>query len=208
PTDQRPLPGTDRQRLQAWVALYSELRHHPMLPYKELRADLEQAFLKAGWIKSSGWESENLAPADVMMTFRSVKQGLQMFAVKHRVLRQVRQLCSLYHQKWRASGPLAALDAQELGQVLSALVGRHLVLREADQSVSVHPAVRDYFSQLTPASERGFWHHLIGEQLIRLVQRPGSRLPADPASLDLAEEAISHALAAGRTEQAWSLYTH
>jgi len=54
---------------------------------------------------------------------------------------------------------------------------------------------------LTPASDRGFWHHLIGEQLIRLVQRPGSRLPADPASLDLAEEAISHALAAGRTEQ-------
>ena len=208
PTDQRPLPGTDQQRLQVWIALYNELRHHPMLPYKELRADLEAAFLHAGWIKSSARESENLVPADVIMTFRSIKRILQNLAFKHRVLCRVRQLCALFHQKWRASGPLASLDAVELGQVLSALVGRHLVLCEADQSVSVHPAVRDYFSQLTPASERGLWHHLIGEQLIRLIQRPGSRLPADPASLDLAEEAISHALAAGRTEQAWSLYTH
>jgi hypothetical protein len=207
-TDQRPLPGEDQQRLPQWIAQYNQLRHHPLLPYKELRPDLELAFRKKGWIKSSAGESENLTPADVMLTFRTVKRILQTFAVKHRVLCRVRQLCSLFRQKWRASGPLASLDAQELGLVLSALVGRHLVLREADQSVSVHPAVRDYFSQLTPASERGFWHHLIGEQLIRLIQQPGSRLPADPASLDLAEEAISHALAAGRTEQAWSLYTH
>ena len=40
----------DQQHLQAWISLYNELRHHPMLPYKELRADLEAAFLHAGWI--------------------------------------------------------------------------------------------------------------------------------------------------------------
>jgi hypothetical protein len=66
--------------------------------------------------------------------------------------------------------------------------------------------VRDYFAQLASASERGFWHHLIGEQLISLVQRPGRRLPTDQASLDLAEEAIGHALAAGYPDKAWNLY--
>ena len=60
-----------------------------------------------------------------------------------------------------------------------ALVGRHLVLREADGSVSVHPAVRDYFAQVASATEQGFWHHLIGEQLISLVARPGFRLLYD-----------------------------
>ncbi len=120
----------------------------------------------------------------------------------------VREQCRLYQQKWQASGPLATLDAEGVSAALAALVGRHLVLREADGSLSVHPAVRDYFARLMTATERGFWHHLIGDQLISLVQRPGRRLPTDQASLDLTEEAITHALGAGQPDKAWNLYAH
>ena len=72
--------------------------------------------------------------------------------------------------------------------------------------MSVHPAVRDYFGQLAKGAEGGFWHRLIGEQLISLVQKPGRRLPFDKASLDLVEEAISHAVRAGETAKAQGLY--
>ncbi len=95
-----------------------------------------------------------------------------------------------------------------MSAAITALVGRHLVICEADGSLSVHPAVRDYFAGLTTATERGFWHHLIGNQLISLVQQPGRRLPTDQAALDLTEEAITHALGAGQPDKAWSLYAH
>jgi hypothetical protein len=94
-----------------------------------------------------------------------------------------------------------------LHRILEDLVGWHLVLREADGSYSVHPAVRDHFARLA-ASHHGAWHDLIREQMISLVQRPGQRLPAEPALLDLVEEAIYHALEAGRPEEAAGLYTH
>ena len=58
------------------------------------------------------------------------------------------------------------------------------------------------------AADRGSWHHLIGDQLISLVQRPGLRLPEDQATLDLAEEAIAHAMESGRPEKAWNLYVN
>ena len=125
PSDLRPLPAADRSHLTRWIILYNELRHHSMLPFREVRDDLEKAFLKAGWIKSSAAEKgEDLTPADVMQTFRSVKQKLQKYAVKHRILRRIRQVCSVFQQKWKASGSLAALDARELEQALLALVGR------------------------------------------------------------------------------------
>jgi hypothetical protein len=103
-----------------------------------------------------------------------VRQDLQRFAVKHLALRRVREICRLYQQKWQASGPLALLDADMLRQALDSIVGRHLALREDDGSVRVHPAVCDYFGQLETALERGFWHHLIGEQLISLVGAAGA----------------------------------
>jgi hypothetical protein len=56
------------------------------------------------------------------------------------------------------------------------------------------------------ASHDPTWHDLIREQLVSLVQRPGRQLPADPASQDLVEEAVHHALEGGRTEHALSLY--
>ncbi len=208
PTTERPLSWLDQERLRDLIARYDKLRQHPLLPYKEPPESLELAFLKEGWINLSELTTEDITPADVMHAFFSVKQRLQRLAIKHGVLRRVRELCRLHQQKWEAGGPLSALDSGSLSQVLEGLIGRHLVLREGNGSLSVHPAVRDYFGQLATASQRGFWHHLIGEQLIRLVQRPGLRLPTDQASLDLVEEAITHALNAGESAKALNLYTH
>jgi hypothetical protein len=115
-------------------------------------------------------------------------------------------LCRLKQQKWSLAGPLASLDAAELARVLDALVGRHLVLREADGCFSIHPAVRDHFGRLATVAEQGAWHDVLREQLISLIRRPGQRHPEEAAGLDLLEDAIHHALQAGRTEEAWRLY--
>ena len=64
-----------------------------------------------------------MSPADVMQSFRWVKQTLQQLAVKHRALKLVGEQCRLYQQKWQASGPLAMLDASGLTQALRALDG-------------------------------------------------------------------------------------
>jgi hypothetical protein len=208
PTEQRPLSWQDQQRLRDSIFWYNEYHNHPLYSYKGPPDILESAFIKEGWTKPSKADFADLTPADVMRSIGRAKRSLQQFAIKHRALRLVREQCRLYQQKARVSGPLAALDAAGMGAVLTALEGRHLVLREANGLVSVHPAVRDYFVRMADGSERGFWHHLIGEQLISLVRRPGLRLPTDQASLDLAEEAITHALGAGQPKKAWDLYAH
>src|SRR5262249_4838147 len=125
---------------------------------------------------------------------------------KHCALRRVRELCRIHQRKWSLAGPLAPLDATALREVLDALVERHLVLREADGSFSVHPAVRDHFARLGSPADQGDWHDIIREQLISLVQRPGRHLPEDPVTLDVVEEAIHHALQAGQSEEAYALY--
>jgi hypothetical protein len=204
----RPLKWHDQQQLREAIARYQDLHNHPLYPYKKPPAALEAAFAKEGWGK--GPLSPSLLPdltiGDVLHAVARQRAVLQRFAVKHFALRRVREICTLYQQKWRASGPLASLDSQALHEALTGLVRRHLVLREGDGSVSVHPAVRDYFSQLATSAEQGFWHQLIGEQLISLVRKPGWRLPSEKASLDLVEEAISHAVHAGETAKAQGLY--
>src|SRR5262249_26423361 len=208
PTESRPLSRFDQKRVRDQIFWYNEYRNHPLYSYKEPPSALEAAFLHAGWAKPSPAEFADLTPADVQVALRRARQVLQQFAVKHRALRLVGEQCRLYQRKWQSSGPLATLDAAAMRQALSNLVDRHLVLREADGTLSVHPAVRDYFAGLTAADDRGLWHHLIGDQLISLVQRPGLRPPEDPATLDLAEEAVAHALGSGRPEKAWHLYVH
>jgi hypothetical protein len=208
PTVERPLSWSDQDCLRKLIRRYNELRHHPLLPFQEPPTSLEVAFLIQGWIKTSKQSMADLTPADVVEAFRRVKQTVWKLAIKHAVLRQVRKLCDLHQKKWESSGVLSALDSGAMGKVLEALIARHLVLREADGSVSVHPAVRDYFGQLATASQRGFWHHLIGEHLIGLIQKPGVHRPADQAALDLVEEAIAHALEAGQTDKALHLYMH
>ena len=207
-TEQRPLKWHDQQLLREAIARYLELHNHPLYPYRKPPAALEAAFAKQGWGTGplSPTLLPDLTPGDVLHAIHRERATLQRFAIKHLALRRVREICKLYQQKWRASGPLASLDSQALHDALAGLVRRHLALREGDGSVSVHPAVRDYFSQLGTSSEQGFWHQLIGEQLISLVRKPGLRLPADKASLDLVEEAITHALRAGETAKAQGLY--
>ncbi len=205
-TELRPLKWHDQQQLREAITRYLELQNHPAFPYRRPPAALEKAFLAEGWGKSTGPLVPDLTAADVLHALRRERAALQRFAVKHLALRRVREICKLYQQKWRASGPLASLDSQSLHDALEGLVRRHLALREADGSVSVHPAVRDYFGQLATSSEQGFWHQLIGEQLISLVRKPGWRLPTDKASLDLVEEAISHAVRAAETAKAQGLY--
>ncbi len=208
PTELRPLSWPDQKLLHSQTFRYNEYRNHPFSGSKEPSAALEQAFLNMGWGKTSSIEYADLTPADVERGLRRAKQVLRQFAIKHKVLRLVGEQCRLFQRKWQSSGPLATLDATGLREVLTRLVDRHLVLREADGTLSVHPAVRDYFAGLTTAADRGFWHHLIGDQLISLVRRPGLRLPEDQATLDLAEEAIAHAMESGRREKAWHLYVN
>src|SRR5262249_25595236 len=109
-------------------------------------------------------------------------------------------------RKWALAGPLAPLDAEAMRRVLASLIQRHLVLREADGALGVHPAVRDHFARLADAGGPGGWHDLIREHLVSLARRPGRQLPEDEATLDLVEDAIHHALEAGRAEEAWQLY--
>ncbi|HZY87767.1 MAG TPA: hypothetical protein VFE78_23220, partial [Gemmataceae bacterium] len=212
PTDERPLPLEDRARLRALLVRYRELRDHPLMLYKkqmsgELGPKLEGAFLDMGWPSAPGqklWNDVNAL--DVLRAFQRVGRQLGELVCKHFALRRVRELCRARRQKWALAGPLAALDAAGLRQALDALVGRHLVLREADGSFSVHPAVRDHFARLASAADQGKWHDLIREELISLAQRPGVRHPEDRATLDLVEEAIYHATQAGQAAEAWALY--
>jgi hypothetical protein len=207
PTDLRPLSAQDRQSLRRLCARYLELRNHPLLPFKDPAPPLQTAFEMLGYQQPSPQHPEDLNPADVLKLFRRVQDCIRYLAFKHFALRRVRELCRLYQRKWSLAGPLATLDAAELRDVLDALVGRHLVLREADGSFSVHPAVRDHFGRLAAAPEQGAWHDLLREQLVSLIRRPGKHLPEDPTTLDLVEEAIYHALQAGRPEEAWGLYS-
>jgi hypothetical protein len=205
PTDQRPLPAEDRDRFRVLYARYQELREHPLTPFQKPPAQLEAAFQGMGW-KTRPPAGQELSPHDVVEAYHRVRQGLRHLVYKHFALRRVRELCRLYQQKWALAGPLAHLDPGELGAVLLALVGRHLVLREAGGTFAVHPAVRDHFGRLADASEQGTWHNLIREQLVSLIQKPGRQLPEDPRTLDLAEEAVYHALQAGRTDEAEWLF--
>jgi hypothetical protein len=207
PTDQSPLPAGDRERLRSACARYLELAQHPLLPFKEeIPEALEEAFRGLGWSGPLSRRPADLAPTDVAGDWSRVRAQLRYLTGKHFALQRVRQLCRAHQQKWSASGALAPLDAAALRQVLNALVGRHLVLREADDSFSVHPAVRDHFAGLAAASGQGAWHDWIRDRLMSLVRRPGQRLPEEPATLDLVEEAIYHALAGGQTEEAVGLY--
>ena len=102
------------------------------------------------------------------------------------------------------AGPIAVLDGDDLRKLLMTLVDRHLVLRQADGSLDVHPAIRDHFRRL--ASDEGKWHDIIRGQLVTLVGRPGVRYVEDKRSLDLVEEAIFHAVQAGRANDRFELY--
>jgi hypothetical protein len=207
PSDELPLSGRDRWALIAHYRRYEELRDHPLSPFKAPAEALEKAFLQEGYgLKPKPPIIADLDPVDVHAGYKRAQRALRYLICKHFALRRVRELCRLYQRKWELAGPLAGLDLKGLRQVLDALIGRHLVLREAAGSFSVHPAVRDHFGRRASAAEAGARHDLLREQLVSLVQRPGKGPPEDPATLDLVEEAIYHAQQAGRPEEALGLY--
>jgi hypothetical protein len=206
PTEQHPLPTEYRSLLYSTYAAYRKVREHPLLPFKEPDSILNAAFAQLGW-GPAGVYAADLSPADVLRQYQRVRRILERLALAHEALRRVRELCRLHQQKWALAGPLGRLGADEIRSVVEALVGRHLVLREADGALTAHPAVREHFSRLGSAAERGGWHDLLRAQLVSLVRRPGLSHPEDRVTLDLVEEAIHHAAAAGRPADATALYT-
>jgi hypothetical protein len=211
--DQLPLSMEDRSSLCAWYDRYLELRDHPHLSFQKVPAPLEEMFQSLGYAKKRrklNWTAiagEEPTMAEILHAWRLAQQRLIQLAAKHTVLVRVRELCRLYQRKWSLAGPLAFLDATTMRPVLDALTGRHLVLREGSERLSVHPAVRDHFARLN-VSSLGAWHDLLREQLVSLVRRPGRQLPDDTNTLDLVEEAIHRALEAHQNEQAVWLYEH
>ena len=208
PTEQRPLSWHDQRRLRAAIFRYDELPQPSAVPYKEPPRRWRRRSSSEGWGKvvAGRLRRPDAGGRDAAFGGRSAR--LQQFAVKHRALRLVGEQCRLYQQKWQASGPLATLDAAGARAGASGLVDRHLVLREADGTLSVHPAVRDYFAGLATAAERGFWHHLIGDHLISLVRRPGWRLPRTRPRSTWPRRRSRTPLRAGRPEKAWDLYVN
>lgn len=209
PSDLLPLASRDRKTLRRLYARYVSLSEHPLTPYKEAPPALEQAFQDLGFVKKPPAQAQDeLITTDIFLGLRRSKWALRYLAAKHFALRRLRQLCRLGQRKWSLAGPLATLDAVSMRHTLDALVGRHLILREADGSLSVHPAVRDHFHRLAMALDQRAWHDVLREQLVSLVHRPGHRPAGDAATLDLAEEAIYHALEARRADEAVWLYQH
>jgi hypothetical protein len=206
-TDQRPLSAGDRDALRYMHARWLELRGRAVLPTQQtLNPALQQAFDALGWKRQASRPPEEFHPDDTIYAVRRFENTLRFLNGKHFALRRIRDLCQFYQRKWSLAGPLAPLDAAGLSEVLEALVGRHLAIREADGSFSIHPAVRDHFYRLAIAGEQHGWHDVLREQMVSLVQQPGLRLPHDRATLDLIEEAIFHALQARRTHEAEWLY--
>jgi len=204
-TEKHPLPSEDRKRLRLLYETYRKLREHPLMPFKEKKSLLSDAFANLGWDKPYRI-AEDVGPVDVLRAFRSAERALRWLALKDEALWRVHEMCRLHRQKWVLAGPLARLDAAGLHQVLDSLVSRHLVLRESDGSYTAHPAVRDHFARLGNATERGRHHELLRQQLMSLVHQPGLAYPCDRVTLDLVEEAIHHALEAGQTAEAIGLY--
>jgi tetratricopeptide (TPR) repeat protein len=207
PSDRYPLPRRDRIRFRMLADRYVQLRgslgQAPGTPPQAL----EQAFLDLGYGgKTCKRYPEDLHPSELPHALRQVRDWLRQLAYKHVALQNVRELCKALQRKWSLAGPLAPLDRTELLQVLQNLVSRHLVVREADGTFSVHPAVRDHFGRLGSSTDREAWHDILRDKMLSLVQQPGRQLPHKPATLDLVEETIYHALQAGRTREAAQLF--
>ncbi len=201
--DERPLSANDRVRLRVLFSHYAQLGLQPLAtaPPSSLLHTLQDL----GFVDAPSWRRDvDLGPVDLQKAITRTATQLARVIAKHHVLRRLRQLVGRYQSKWRRAGVLATLDARQLRDAIESLARRHLVLRGEGGRLEVHPAVQDHFRRL--AGESQARHDAIREHLLSLAQRPGMRLPADPATLDLIEEAVYHSLAAGHEEEAISLY--
>lgn len=105
---------------------------------------------------------------------------------------------------------LAALNEQQLRAKLLLLVEMRLVEVSKSQVYTVHPAMREGFLKTLDAETARLGHDAACEVLkVSLGGLPswGSN-PSDPATLDLLEEIVYHALSAGHVQEAWDVYWH
>lgn len=208
PSDLRPLPPEDRRLLILSHRRYIALRENPLLPVAE--PGVKKAAWPAGKAIKYGpplarGVGADVTPADVLAAFRIARRRAHYLVIKHGLLLRVRALCRQAQAKWSLAGAVATLDREGLKAALESLRERHLIVCEADGSYSVHPALRDHFGRLAPG-QREQVHDALRVRLLTLVRRPGRRLPEDRVTLDLIEEAIYHALEAGKAADAWSLF--
>ena len=110
---------------------------------------------------------------------------------------------------------LARLDARQLRQKLDWLVRMRIIEKSAVKSrnsgetrilYNIHPAVRDGFFRGIGQGIASASHEAIRTGLeVSLGDAPGEN-PSDPATLDLLEEIVYHAIASGRVQEAWDIY--
>ncbi|MEO0407375.1 MAG: toll/interleukin-1 receptor domain-containing protein [Cyanobacteria bacterium P01_A01_bin.135] len=110
---------------------------------------------------------------------------------------------------------LAGLGSGELQQKLDWLVRMRIVEQTVIRSrksgetrilYDIHPAVRDGFFRGIGRDVATASHGAIRTGLeVSLGEAPGEN-PSDPATLDLLEEIVYHAIASGQVEEAWSIY--
>ncbi|HJT36601.1 MAG TPA: ATP-binding protein [Pirellulales bacterium] len=204
PDDERPLSLEDRARFRELLARMARLVSQPtgVKVWQSLRRTLRDLGFAEGPVRR---RQVDFHPADWAKAIRRASLEFAHWIAKDYVLRRLGELCRRYQTKWSRAGALAPLDTHALNQAIDSLVRRHLALCSEQGALEVHPAVRDHFKRLA-TSESQAGHNAIREQLLSLAQRPGLRLPEEPATLDLIEEAIYHALEAGRPDEALALY--
>lgn len=99
---------------------------------------------------------------------------------------------------------LLPLSKADVHRIMRRLINLHLVVREGDDYLTVHPSVRDHFYRLFVEPAR--FHGLVREYYSALATRPGVQLPTDRGALDLLEEVIHQALEAGELKEAMTIY--
>jgi tetratricopeptide (TPR) repeat protein len=110
---------------------------------------------------------------------------------------------------------LSRLSPQELQRKLNWLVQMRIIevtyikLRQTGQTrtiYNIHPAVRDGFMQGIGQDVATVSHEAIRTGLeVSLGDAPGEN-PSDPATLDMLEEIVYHAMACGQVQEAWEVY--
>ncbi len=109
---------------------------------------------------------------------------------------------------------LAGLSAQQLQRKLDWLVQMRIIEETRVQSrdrttrilYNIHPAVRDGFVQGIGRDIAALSHQAIRTGLeVSLGKTPGEN-PSDPATLDLLEEIVYHAIASGQVQEAYKIH--
>jgi hypothetical protein len=97
------------------------------------------------------------------------------------------------------AGPLKRLTKGRLKAMLARLEDLHILLREGEDSYTIHPIIRDlFYAQL---SEPGKMHGAVRQHFVNLALAPG-RDSGDGENLAMLEEVVFHSVKAGQREEA------